>query len=322
MDDIDKKDLETIDIETPLDQPSSSPMIIPPHAPRPRRSNKAALLVFLSIVTFLAAAGFLYYWFVYKNQDATITTSTPEASAEVTTVSDDSRDYAKELIDRIRTSTEDLKQTYPNSSVKKNEPMAPAYMYGVNKYYVSGQFGHALVISDAGAYNEAFITHSEQRALSVLEDQKLIKKERQYMTTYINDSVVCSVSKSSSPVYVSCANTRDYKTPSETVQPFANAYFANPNAADESQIVFGQPTITNKSDGYKSAIVSISGYGGTGGFAGLFTAKNNTWTYWTGSQSIIACSSYNTLELQKSFEGEACYIEGEEDSVVIVTLTQ
>lgn len=323
MDDIDKKDLETIDIETPIDEtPAPAPEPVTPNIP-PRKKSKKGLVITIIIVLLLAAAGFAYYWFFVKEQQPTVTTTGDKQVSQVTTPSDDTRDYAKELIDKIRGSEESIKSEFPNSKVENTDANAPAYMYGSNMYYVSGQFGYALLVTDSGIFNEAFNSAGEKAAFAVLDKEELIKKEKEYLTTFINDNVICSVSHESYPVYISCANTRDYKTPSENVQPFAKAYFMNPNAADESQIIFGQPTINEKSDGYKNATVGIGGYNGMGGFAGLFYGKNNVWTYWTGSQSIIPCEKYNTYELQKSFEGDPCYIEGQdENSIVIVTLTQ
>lgn len=321
MNDIDKQDLETIDIETPLDETSSpSPAFA---APKQKKSKKGLIITILVLVVLLAVAGFAYYWFFMKQEPATVTANGTESTAQTQTQVDDGRDYAKEIIEKVRTSEAELVADYPNSKVEDSEDYAPAYMYGSNKYYVNGQFGHAITVTDTGNLDEAFNAAGEQAAFTVLEKEELIKKQKDYLTTFINDNVICTVSHNSYPVYIACANTRDYKEPSENVKPFAEAYFKNPNAADESQVVFGQPGIEQKSDGYKNAGMSIGAYEGVGGFAGLFYWKDNTWTYWRGTQNILPCSDYNTYELQKSFEGTECYVQGQiEDSVVIVTMTK
>ncbi len=324
MDDLDKKDLETIDIETPIDEtPPPTPVPVVPNIPSPKKSKKKLIIGIIIALVLLAAAGFAYYWFFVKEEATTVTKSSEKIVAQVETPTADTRDYAKELIEKVRASVSNIKTEYPKSKVENTDAYAPPYKYGSNMYYVAGQFGYSLLITESGDFNEAFNNSAEEAVFAVLEKENLVKDEEEYLITFTGDTVVCNASNSSYPVYVSCANTRDYKTPSEIVEPFAKAYFASPNATDGSEIVFGQPKINEKSDGYKNASVSINGYNSSGGFAGLYSGKNNVWTFWKGSQSVIDCSEYNTFELQKSFEGDSCYIEGQtENSVVKVTLKQ
>jgi hypothetical protein len=329
MDQIDKKELETIDIDAPLNEPETEPSEPEtPDIPSPKKSHKALIFVIISIiVAVLLIAASVYYWIFVRQAPANIISSSGTA-AKVNTPADstDTTDYAKNIIDKIRVSESSLATTYPKSKVEDTDPNAPAYKYGSTTYYVSGNFGHSLTITNStaiGVYDPAFNTAGEQAAISVLDKESLTKKQTNFSYRYSNDNakVVCNLSHLSYPVYISCANTRDYKTPSETVAPFAKAYLASPEVSKDSEVVFGQPNITNKTGSYKKATVGIGGFESSGGFAGLFYTKGKDWVYWRGTQSEIACADYNTYDLQKSFEGEACYVDGQvNDSAVVVTL--
>jgi hypothetical protein len=327
MDQIEKKELETIDIDAPL---TESEVVPPesevPNIPNPKKSRKSLIIGIILIIVVLLVAGGAYYWFFVRQESAQIISAADDTAATPATDSTDTTDYAKDIIDKIRVSEASLKTTYANSKVEDSDPSAPAYKYGATTYYVSGNFGHSLLVTNStspGTYDEAFNTAGEQAAITILDKENLTKKQSNFSYRYSNDNgqVVCSLSHLSYPVYVTCANTRDYKAPSEAVAPFAKAYLASPEASQNSEVVFGQPTITNKAGAYKKATVGIGGFEGTGGFAGLFYTKGTDWVYWRGTQSEIACADYNTYDLQKAFEGETCYNEAQaKDSAVVVTL--
>jgi hypothetical protein len=328
MDEINKKELETIDVDAPLNEPQIEPSEPEtPDIPSPKKSHKALIGIIISIIVILLLAAAAYYWFIIRQEPAQIISSSGTAAkVQDTTDPTDTTDYAKELIDKIRVSEGSLATTYPKSKVEDSDPNAPAYKYGSTTYYVSGNFGYSLTITNStaiGVYDAAFNTAGEQAAISVLDKENLTKKQTNFSYRYGNDNgkVVCSLSHLSYPVFISCANTRDYKTPSEAVAPFAKAYLASPEASKDSEVVFGQPNITNKTGSYKKATVGIGGFESSGGFAGLFYTKGKDWVYWRGTQSEIGCADYNTYDLQRSFEGEACYVDGQvNDSAVVVTL--
>ncbi len=327
MDQIEKKELETIDIDAPLDESPVEPSEPEtPNVPNLKKSHKGLIVgIILTIVVLLLAAG-AYYWFFVRQESAQIISAADTTAVTPVADTSDTTDYAKDIIDKIRVSESSLKTTYPNSKVEDTDPNAPAYKYGAATYYVSGSFGHSLLVTNStapGVYDEAFNTAGEQAAISILDKENLTKKQSNFSYRYNNDNgqFICSLSHLSYPVYITCANTRDYKAPSETVAPFAKAYLASSEASQNSEAVFGQPTITNKAGAYKKATVGIGSFEGTGGFAGLFYTKGTDWVYWRGTQSEIACTDYNTYDLQKAFEGDACYNEAKAtDSAVTVTI--
>lgn len=325
MDDIDKKELETIDIDTPLSEPNAEPILSEaPNIPEPKKSRKGLVVgIVITVIVALLAAGFAYYWFYIKEDAASIVST--ENAVSKTEDPADTTDYAKDLIEKIRVNEASLKTTYPKSKVEDGGSSAPPYKYGSSTYYVSGDFGHSLLITDSsdGTYDQVFNGAAEQIATSVLDAENLTKKQTNFSFRYSNDNgkVICSVSHLSYPVYISCANTQDYKAPSEAVAPFAKAYLASPETSGNSEIVFGEPKITTKNDGYKNATVGITSVEGVGGFAGLFYHNKAAWNYWQGTQSVIPCKDYNTYPLQKAFEGDECHLEGQDKlSSVVVTL--
>lgn len=329
MDKIDEKELDAIDIDAPLDESGTeAPEPEEPNIPTPKKSHKARTFVIISIILAILLIGAsVYYWMFIHEKPADITSSTT-STAKVDTTPDpnDTTDYAKAIIDKIRISEASIKAAYPKSGIEDTDPSAPAYKYGSSTYYVSGNFGHSLMITNAtapGVYDADFNTAAEQAAISVLDKEDLTKTLSNFSYRYSNDNgtVTCSLSHLGYPVSISCANIRDYKAPSEAVAPFAKVYLASPEASQNSEVVFGQPNIVNKSGTFKKATVGIGGYEGVGGFAGLFYNDGKGWTYWRGTQSVIACKDYNTYALQKAFEGDECYVEGQtNDSVVTVTL--
>ena len=331
MDEINKKELNTLNIDAPSDAPEVQPSEPEtPQVPEPKKSRKAKLFAIIAIIiALLLVLGYAYYWFFIRQEPANIIAST-NADTQTTATPDpsDTTDYAKDLITKVQASEASIKTTYPNSKVEESDPSAPAYKYGSATYYVSGSFGHSLLVTNStavGVYDAAFNTAAEQAAISVLDKENLTKTLSNFSYRYSNDNgtVTCSLSHLSYPVYISCANIRDYKAPSDAVAPFALAYFASPGVSKDSDVVFGQPNIVNKSGAYKKATVGIGGLEGTGGFAGLFYNNGKGWAYWRGTQSVIACSDYNTYDLQKSFAGDECYVDGQTtNSAVAVTLKQ
>ena len=223
------------------------------------------------------------------------------------------------MIAKIRSAEEGLKVSFPQLSVEENEANSPAYKYGANAYYISGKFGSNISITNTGTTDpeSRFSIETQAVANTILANQGSLKKtSTAYSTKYEGTELVCTVSVQIYPTFISCANITDYSKLATSVSPFANALFASVGTEYRENTVIYEPSITKVSDNYARAIVSISGYEGVGGYAGLFYSADGAknWVFWKGAQAEIPCEEYDTYALQKSFEGDSCYDESTDTS--------
>lgn len=113
-------------------------------------------------------------------------------------------------------------------------------------------------------------------------------------------------------VSISCANKSDYVDGAAGLRQYFIVYSTYPGV-DATDIALSGPTIKqSKTSGFSTATVGISGssYDAVGGFAGLFYATpDGTLHYFTGTQSILPCSAYDSTDIKKAFLGEQCYDE-------------
>ena len=299
-----------------------------PVVPEPTKpkSNRRLVLVLISTgVALLVAAATIITLFILNPKDvAAPTTDTQTSTSETSQATEE--DYAKAIIENIRTAEQALVATHPTLTIEDSTPSAPPYMVANTDYNVTGSFGYSLTIQGASATlpTDKLVLDAEKAAIDTLRTETLpVVEATEYGTTYSSDNVVCHVSTNTYPTFITCANARDYQKVADEVAPFAAAFFTSSNeaASDPTQTVFYTPVITKKDTGYSNATVSIGSKYGVGGFAGLFYQKENeVWHYWTGTQSVIPCRDYDTEELQKAFVGDACYdLTTEEDSVVKVS---
>lgn len=275
----------------------------------------------------VAAATVAYLvFFQPKTEDAKPTdtntntvTDTPDVVEPVVT--------AQSLIDKVKSSlTGELATTYLSMKITEASE-APAYKASNANYFVrSSEIGTSLSVAPTGndAYNESAVTAVQTTANAILgAEPSLTKTTSATSTAYTNDAVACTVSVGTDPVSIACADVTSYTSLVSELAPFAKAYLDSEDGKKYGEnVILGTPEITSKADGYKNATISMgNGDGGIGGYAGLFYAKDNVWTYWTGTQSALMCSEYNTQALQKAFEGDTCYDETtQQDSKVVVTL--
>lgn len=324
--DLPNEELEVLSIDTPADN-ESAPVVVTEPAPEPpkKKTKLVVLIVILSVLVLGGLTAGAYFLFFQPKTSTDVSTQAqnlPEKQPVEEVI-----DYAKIIIDKVRANEQTLAMNdYELSNVEDSEDSyAPPYQQALNSYYVTGDFGHSLIVSDTSDTDPmgGFTTAAEKIANdTLLLENEMKVTNSEFNTRYVNQNVVCSVSKASYPVSVSCANIRDYKAIATQLTPFATAYFDSEGEEYKTQLVFATPVIEKKADGYANATVSMGSYEGTGGFAGLFYSTGDTWTFWQGTQSIIACEDYNSYALQKSFEGEDCYKEtdGDINSKVTVTL--
>lgn len=315
-DNINNSELEALNLneqQGSVPHPEPQAIFTEPPQQQPPKKSKKGLIITLVIILLLAVAGVAAYllYFQPKNDTANNAETT---KTEENTLPSDTTDYAKVLIDKVLTSEKALIAEFPGIKVENTDAIAPPYQYESNEYYVSGNFGYAVTVSNTapvGATNtDAFPKKSLDTATKALSsDPSLRKNETEAAITYKSDQVNCSVSKSSTPLSVSCANTRDYAKIATDVKPFADALFVAQGEKSKSRSIFSNLKITEKADGYANATLSVGVFEGVGGYAALFYSKDANWIFWKGTQSQIACSAYDTFALQTSFLGDSCYDE-------------
>ncbi len=296
--------------------------------PPPRKNRKKVIILASVLGILLAAAGVITYLLFF--QPKTVTPPPTDTNANVTTDTPDVTDpvvTAQSLIDKVKASLGgELATTYPSMKID-TATEAPAYKApGANYFVRSSEIGTSLSVAPtgSGAPDTNAVTAVQTTVNTIIgSESSLTKDAKTTYTAYTSESIVCTVSVDTDPVSVSCADTADYATLVSDLAPFAKAYLASEDGKQYGQnIVMGTPKITEKTDGYKNATIGMgSNDTAVGGYAGLFYAKDNVWTYWTGTQSELMCSEFNTQALQKSFEGDTCYDETTQlDSKVVVTL--
>lgn len=304
---------------TPVDPIVSAPVV----APKKSRKGLVATIVIL-VLLLLAAAGYIVYTAFFQPKAAETSNTTTTAQQATTTTPN-----AQAIVEKVHTAVKDgLTQTLP-AMIITDTTYAPAYKADGASYAVnSSTLGHGLNITPEPTSTVSDLSSStkvEQVIADSFTTQKgFTKSSQDWQTTYQNDSVICTVSVSSSPVSLNCADKSAYSDLVKTAKPFATAYLASADGKKYGEgILLSEPKITEKASGYSSAAVSMgSTQSPVGGYAGLFYAKDGTWTYWRGTQSVIDCTDYNTHDLQKAFEGDSCYDSSavNQTSAVKVTL--
>lgn len=329
-DNINNSELETLNLneqQGSVPHPEPQAIFAEPPQQQPPKKSKKGLIITLVIILLLAIAGAVVYFLYFQpKNDTTNNTTNTQTENEATPA--DTTDYAKVLIDKVLTSEKALTSEFPSIKVENTKAFAPAYKYESKEYYITGNFGYSVAVTNTVAAAPAATNEFQKSILSAAtkalgSDPSLRKNETEFVITYQSDLVVCSLPRSltSPELSVSCANTRDYAKLAEDIKPFADALFIAQGEKNQSRSIFSDLKITEKADGYASATLGVGIYEGTGGYAALFYSKDNNWIFWKGMQAYINCSDYDTFALQTSFLGETCYDETTKSNSV-VTLTQ
>lgn len=312
--DVNNSELEALNLneqQGSVPHPEPQAIFTEPPQPQPPKKSKKGLIITLVIILLLAAAGAVAYFLYFQPKNTTVSAPTDNQTQEETTPAD-TTDYAKVLIDKVLTAEKALVSTYPTIKTENTDARAPAFKYGSNEYYITGDFGYSILVTDtASATDPAKFTASTVASANttLTADTSLSKNETESSAVYQNNLVICSVSTQGYPLTVSCANKRDYTSRAEEIKPFADALFVAQGNTNKSNTVLGDLKLFKKADGYASAQVSVGGFEGTGGYAGLFYGKDNNWVFWKGTQSLLPCQDYDNFALQTSFLGDTCYDE-------------
>lgn len=288
--------------------------------------SKKPLYIVLSVILVLAIAVGSYFLLTYLNKDSSgenKVANNNTTQTETTPVPD----YAQEMIDKIETElTAQLGATYPEMELTTDNN-APVYKAPGTNYYVSGgEIGKGVSVKPVATSTGVTLDQAASDVVTnvinktIASDATLTVTELEWATRYQDDKLTCIVMGGGDPVFVNCANISDYSDLVAELAPFAEAYYlVEDNKQYEGVVSFGKPVIATKSDGYKNATVSMgSAESPMGGFAGLFYAKANDWSFFRGTQSVLSCADYDSVDIQKAFEGDKCYDADNAESVVVV----
>lgn len=295
----------------------------PPTPPKKSRKGLIITLIIVLVVLIVAAAAFIF--FRPKAGDTAINAQDTPAQTNTGTTEqpEDTEDYAQGWIDKIRASLADqLGSAYPTLPNESSDGVPIYKVPGTGYYILGGDFGKGFSLQ-AGVQTPTSIKAEQVINDTLAGDTSLTKADSEWRVTYQNDKVICNVLGGGSPITVTCANIRDYAGTIAQLKPFVEAYLASEEGKAYGEGVgFGMVTITDKNDGYQTATIGMgSGESPVGGYAGLFYAKDGKWSYFTGTQSVLSCSQYNTHDIQKAYEGEQCYDEATENDSAKVTVT-
>lgn len=297
----------------PQPQPNNNFIVQPPE-PKP---GKGLLLVSVILGALLVIALIVIAYFAFF-QPKNVAPAT-DNETKTTTTEDKAATLTKKVKDAL---TKQLKDTYKDMVITDGTS-APMYKAPDTAYAAySSDIGKSILIDTRLAtFDQPAVTAVEQIANQILSNEAdLHASKTDWLRTYQNENVICTVSTGSSPIFVSCANTADYGELIKEIAPFAGAYLASEDGKKNAEgIAFATPRITKKTNGFGAASLATGNLNSaTGGAATLFYGKDSNWLYWRSTQAVIACGDYNTYELQRSFEGTLCIgNEGVRTSVAV-----
>jgi len=113
---------------------------------------------------------------------------------------------------------------------------------------------------------------------------------------------------------IGCAKKDSYKKAADALKPFFTAYTKAGNTGNADDLIFGDPTSGNGTDGYRNAAVfqvdaAKTSDEGRNFFSGLYYQAPNSdaWTYVASANGTPDCSVFATDVLKKAFFGTRCY---------------
>lgn len=135
---------------------------------------------------------------------------------------------------------------------------------------------------------------------------------RLFNNMYISEKVVCGISREYPAFYIDCEDISIFGPIADDVEPFVRL-LSNSNPEDDlllKKSSFTRPQIrTGGTAGYQTAIMGFRNA------AQLFYKKDSgSWKYFTGTNIIIECGEYNTVDLKAAFLGDRCYDEIKKDN--------
>lgn len=129
------------------------------------------------------------------------------------------------------------------------------------------------------------------------------------VNVYEGKGLICTIEDTDSGTSsntASCGRLDAYPAAAALAKPFVDAL---PDDRKDTSLFLGTPAVTTSSvTGYQHASAGESSVEGVGGGIALFWKKDGgEWTFFTGTQNLLPCTSFNTVDLKNAFKGEACY---------------
>lgn len=317
--------LETIDIE------ENSVFEVTPGDMPVKKSRKKLFIVLAIVVVLLAAAGTVAY--LYFSQKPAAAPSTSITQPKPTEVAEDKL-TAEELVALSRAAvTGDAKQTLPDTDGNPYKIFrAPLFKPADYDFSVDADVDYGF-----GSYGTKSTMTADLAAIQkVLTDNKLVETVLQqgtatemYAAHYQSDDIICALGNQlpynepdtslNFSVVIGCADKSSYLKNAQALKPYFEVYAAQ-SEYDTTKVAMNTLAVKqSKTPGYSTASVSIGGseYGSVGGFAGLFyTTPDKVLHYFTGTQSGLQCTSFNTDDLKKAYLGEECYDDNNNTTTV------
>lgn len=292
-----------------------------PHVHPEKRTNKRLVMLLIAVIGLvLIGGGFAVYSLLLTSDPAPATTQTSNQTSATTTTQ---KVTAKTLVDEIQSELQSVANVTSKGSdgVVYNTFSAPGYKptgynfsvrptvdYG---FYATG--GKEIIESDLKAIEKSLIDQGlTQTVIDVLGA---------YVAEFSSSEIICiledqqvynePVTSTNYGVRLGCANKADYLANAALLRPYFIAY-SSETKSDTSELLLGKLSLkASKTEGYSIATVPINGSEyGSPGFAALFyVTPDKTLRFFTGAQSTIPCSRFDTVDLKKAYLGETCDLE-------------
>lgn len=287
--------------------------------------RKTIIIVVTSILLVLGVfAGAMYALLQLneKTQTPTVQTNTPIVQTPVTKTFD-----GKTAAATVQSIQANIKSTLLKQSTDVNKQNHTVAAYQVNgaKYAVYPQKDQGIASTGTTEtvntdYDATLKTLKDNEFKSLATSADGTQDRTDKYEILASNKVVCFVHNTPTEVNaktaqfsLGCGDISDYTVASEAIQPFYDALVNTkvknaPKVADVDGLILGNPNISDGTDGYKNAQLSVSNSHGAGGYgASFYRSATGTWTFAFAGQDAPQCSSFNTPELQKGFTGISCY---------------
>ncbi len=317
---------------------STPPSSIAPDQPKPIKSRK--VILYVTIAVLVIGIAIAASWLIFDNEKAQNTQPQPKTTSNTSSTADLSTTALKadaRMIKRIQDAvTKDFKVASTNKvlDLKHDEvsiyidKQAPEFKVEGYNFYTDSAGGSSITIESYRDETTKLPTAIEKdvriKIASVLTSSALTmtgsRGTEEYglkTDVYIGDELICTVNSplaETHPTTVRCGFLSSYLANAVKSKPLADAL---PNLIPTS-VIFSPTISDSKVAGYQNAEAGISDLSGAGGYQALFWRKGSgSWNFFRGTQEIIQCAAYDTIDLKNAFFGKVCFdMSNNKDSTV------